>query len=356
MARVRPIALAAKVALLLCSLALPFAAWEAYLRIWDPVTYRAPPEPLPGDAWRELLHVRSPVPGLAYELAPNHHLFATGTAIATNARGMRSYEVLARRAGVYRIAVVGDSYAFGFGTPMAETFPAELEVALNEDDEPGREYEVLNYGVGGYSSQDEALVVEHKVLRDDPDLILLAYSLNDPEDAPVQPVHSYYQDASWWQYSHALRKIALTYLQWQIRHFGAGSYIRYLYREPHKWHSVVDAFDRIGRLAGERHVPVVVVVFPHGDVDSWDQYPYADLHRQVIAEARAHGFRALDLLSAFARKPPLAVRLSRGDDHPNARGHRIAALAIKDFLRAGPVPAREPVGGHQRDGVAPPFL
>ncbi|MDD9967193.1 MAG: SGNH/GDSL hydrolase family protein [Myxococcales bacterium] len=347
---------ALRLALLVVSVLLPFAGFEAGLRIWSPVSFRAPQPRLPGDIWREVLHVRSPIPGLSYELAPRRETFATGVPIATNAQGMRSYELLAKSHHVRRVAVVGDSYTFGFGVPMHQTFVAETERLLNGSDRDARQYEFLNFGVGGYSSRDEALVVEHKVLPLDPDLILIAYSLNDPEVEPLQPVHSYYQDVALWQWSHVLRKLSQARLELDIRRLGGGDYIRYLHRHAHKWRSVEQALGRIAALAGARRVPAALVIFPHSLVMRWDAYPYGPEHAQVARAARAAGLPVLDLLTAFQRAGrPLRLRVGRTDDHPNQRAHALAARHIETWLRnelLGP----EESNGSDPHAIAPPFI
>ena len=341
-----------RVALLLTSVALPATAAELYVRRAMNVTYRAPPAPLPDDAWREVVHRRSELPGLSYELSPGRRVRSHGALVETNAMGLRSYEPLSEAAGVTRIAVVGDSYAFGFGVALSDTFAAILERTLNTPpspptgeqppwehplpDEPtasAGSYEVMNFGVGGYSTLDEAVVVEHRVRPWKPALIVLAYSLNDPENAPVQPVHSYYQAVRWWQHSHVLRLLAFRRLQADIARYGGGDYLRYLHAHPEKWGSVRRGMARIAKAATAMGARVLLAVFPHSTVGAWEDYPYRDAHRQVADEGARHGFSVIDLLPVMERQPPRRVRLSQGDDHPNALGHRLAAQALSTYLR-----------------------
>ena len=75
---------------------------------------------------------------------------------------MRDHEYsLTKPAGVKRIAVIGDSVAFGFtrhpvALPLKEIFPKVLEAELNAAS-PGR-YELLNFAVTGYNSAQEEIV------------------------------------------------------------------------------------------------------------------------------------------------------------------------------------------------------
>jgi lysophospholipase L1-like esterase len=319
----------------LASLALSLVLAEVGLRLFLPVRFREPPARLPRDAWMELLHRRSELPELSYELAPRMHKRSHGTVIRTNSHGMREREIAIEKPdSVTRIAVLGDSYTFGFGVPGLRAYPRVLEGLLNQRASRGRRFEVLNFGVGGYSTHDEAVVLKYRALAWDPDLVVVGYVLNDPEDEPIQPLHSYYQQPRWWQRFHLLRLVAKAEWQWGVRRFGGGDYIQSLYGDPRKWRNVVDAFASIRQLALARGVGVMVVIFPLSTVDDWAQYPYAGVHLKVARAAAADGFEVVDLLPVFACRPPTELRLTDSDAHPNEEGHRLAAEAIAARLLA----------------------
>jgi len=78
--------------------------------------------------------------------------------------------------GTYRIAVLGDSYAAAFELPPEQAFWAVMEAALV--DCPAlerRRPEAINFGVGGYGTASQRLVLEHRVWPYEPDLVLLAF-------------------------------------------------------------------------------------------------------------------------------------------------------------------------------------
>jgi lysophospholipase L1-like esterase len=318
----------------LASLVLPLVLAEVVLRLFFPVGFREPPPRGAGDRWLELLHRRSSLPGLPYELAPDKWKRTHGTVIRTNSHGLREREIpIEKPDSVVRIAVLGDSYTFGFGVRAHRAYPRELEGLLNQRSH-GRRFQVLNFGVGGYSTQDEAIVLRDRALAWSPDLVILGYVLNDPEDEPIQPLHSYYREPRWWQHSHLLRLVAQADWERRVRKYGDGDYIRSLYGDPAKWKNVVEAFASIRQSAAGRGIPVMVVLFPLGTVDDWSQYPYASLHLKVARAAAADGFDVVDLLPVFARRSPSELRLADSDAHPNDEGHRLAAEAIAARLLA----------------------
>ncbi len=313
----------------LASLVLSLVLAEIGLRLFYPVSFREPPPRAVGDRWFELLHRRSPLPGLPYELAPGMWKRSHGTVIRTNSHGMREREIpIEKPDAVARIAVLGDSYTFGFGVGAHRAYPRLLEGLLNQRSPGGRHFQVLNFGVGGYSTQDEAAVLAQRALAWSPDLVIVGYVLNDPEDEPIQPLQSYYQEPRWWQRFHLLRLVAKADWQWRVRRFGGGDYIRSLYGDPRKWKNVVDGFASIQQAARSRGIPVMAVVFPLCTVDDCALYAYGPLHRMVARAAAADGFEVVDLLPVYARRPPRELRLADSDAHPNEEGHRVAAEAI----------------------------
>ena len=265
-------------------------------------------------------------------MVPGRNGSFEGMSVRTNSLGMRGAEPSAADPSLVRVAVVGDSFTFGFGVPEEQTYASVLAGILNRSP-AGRQrrFEVLNLGVVGYNTQDEAVVVERRALALDPRLVIVGYVLNDPEIDPRPSLHKYFDPPVWWRRSHVLRLLHLGWNWLDVWRYGGGDYIRYLHApDREKWRSVVTAFGKIGALTRERGARVVVVIFPILQVDGWTGYPYADLHLQVMEAARKEGFEVVDLLPVFMRYPPSELRLSVEDAHPNAHGHELAAQAIAD--------------------------
>ncbi len=86
--------------------------------------------------------------------------------------------------GVYRIAVLGDSYAQALQVDVSATFWRILEFELQRCGYGGgRQIEVLNFGVSGYSTAQEFITLRERVKHYQPDLVLLAFlSGNDVRD------------------------------------------------------------------------------------------------------------------------------------------------------------------------------
>jgi lysophospholipase L1-like esterase len=310
---------------------------ELLLRACAPVEWRAIPEPLSAADQLRTLYRRSAIPGLTYELVPGLDQPSHGARVVTNSEGLRDRErVRSKPPGTRRIAVLGDSFTFGYGVEGDAVWPAVLERLMS----PG--VEVLNFGVGGYSTQDEAALLEHKALAFDPDLVLVGYTLNDPDVRPdsgsiAQPsLHALFAEPEWWQHSHVLRLVSKLRHERELQNLGDGNQVKYLHACPETWDTVVQGFQRIAACTAERGVPVGVVLFPIIPGGQWSTYRFTAIHAQVVAEAGRCGFPVLDLLPVWAAYPPAELRVSLQDSHPNALGQRITAEAVAAWLAAQP--------------------
>jgi lysophospholipase L1-like esterase len=104
--------------------------------------------------------------------------------------GWRDIErTVAKPAGTYRIALIGDSQTEALQVPLERNWARQCEKLLNKLDQAPRKekYEVLNFGVSGYSTAQELLLLKKEVLKYQPDLIVTLYSRGDSQENVVEP-------------------------------------------------------------------------------------------------------------------------------------------------------------------------
>lgn len=102
--------------------------------------------------------------------------------ITVNSSGFRGPEISAEKAaGVFRIAVLGDSYIEALQVNENASLCFQIQYILNTANRiPNRKYEVINCGVSGYGTAQELQMLRHHVLQLQPDAVLLAvYPEND---------------------------------------------------------------------------------------------------------------------------------------------------------------------------------
>jgi hypothetical protein len=100
-----------------------------------------------------------------------------GATFEVNSAGFRDREhALEKPVGVIRVAVLGDSYIEALQVPSEAMFATVLEQELNSRKVFGeKRVEVLSFGVSGFGTAQELLMLRHHVWQCDPDHVLLAF-------------------------------------------------------------------------------------------------------------------------------------------------------------------------------------
>jgi lysophospholipase L1-like esterase len=122
----------------------------------------------------ELHQVFEMDPALLFKMKPGYD-FGTGFG-PLNRQGFRGPDYSEQKPGdVSRVACLGDSVTFG---TMEGAYPEMLEQILNRNGE-GRKFQVYNFGVPGYSSQQGKQLMRQVIDKYHPDLVLVFYGWND---------------------------------------------------------------------------------------------------------------------------------------------------------------------------------
>ncbi|MBW2172804.1 MAG: hypothetical protein JRF69_12685 [Deltaproteobacteria bacterium] len=115
---------------------------------------------------------------LGWELVPGSFgKGSLGESYRINSASFRGPEqLLGRRSGINRIMVIGDSFTFGMGVNLDDTYPKQLEQILNRK---GIACEVINCGVIYYQMWQYYEVLKRKVIPYQPDLVIVGLFADD---------------------------------------------------------------------------------------------------------------------------------------------------------------------------------
>lgn len=251
-----------------------------------------------------------------------------------NALGMRGPLPARQKApGVFRIAVLGDSVAFGYGLKDEESFPRLLEASLRQQ---GYSVEMINFAVCGYGLEAYTEVYRSKARDFKPDLVLMAYVLNDPastagvfesigakmkQKTRLKHVAKYSQLAAW---------LIDTYSQAVDSHQSTRLFNEAYFKAEHR--AVLQPmFQTLHDEVAADGIPLVSFVFPY--FHSMQKYPLEKVHGVLHELLQQTDIPYHDLLEDYRSHDGIALRLEPGDyTHPNAEGQRIAAEAIERYL------------------------
>lgn len=101
--------------------------------------------------------------------------------VSMNSSGFRGSEFKKEKdEGVFRIAVLGDSFEEALQVELSQTWQKVMARKLSE--ELKKPVEVYNFGVSGYGTDQEWLALKEKVWQFKPDMVILAFTTNDIGD------------------------------------------------------------------------------------------------------------------------------------------------------------------------------
>jgi hypothetical protein len=269
-----------------------------------------------------------------------------------NSAGYRDTEHAKEKpAGVRRAVFVGDSFTYGVGIELDDTYAKRAERGLSAA--RSEKWESIVLAVPGVDTEQEEVILENEGFGYSPDLVVLGYVLNDAED----PGAAEQRRARDWTEAEALkrthpfwRRSALLSLVADRLHATVENRARIenhlaLYRDGAPGFAAVKkSLNTMAARCRERGVPFIVVLFPLFANPLDDGYPFTSVHQKVGAVARSAGASLVDLLPYYRGMDwRLLVVEGALDEHPNELAHRIAAQALLAALESMPLPPRKPV-------------
>ena len=264
---------------------------------------------------------------LGWELVP----FASGGSVRINSDGFRGPEYPREPpSGRKRVAVIGDSEAFGAGLEEDETLSGAVKRDLNTASTNA--WEVLNFGVSGYNAMQESRLLETKALKYHPSVVILYYVFNDP----VLSLRSFLFAKG------PLGRFSLvTLIEWYTFRMRRDRDVDRIYRNDiatdpvgfYRWLHNSEYFDTaatlirtMARASRERGARFILVIAPEiYGFDDFRNYPYLAIHDKIkaLASQDLEVVDPLEDLMALTNNPK-QLWVTTDDPHKN----REATMAI----------------------------
>lgn len=236
----------------------------------------------------------------------------------------------AKRPGVTRIVIQGDSVTWGQGVEnWYDLYPMGLLERLNKD---GERYEMAVFARVGREITHHLAGLQSYPDDLSPDVLVYQWYVNDIEVEKDDRPSS--EGAPWrrwpghyWARTHSYLYFFVDDRLRLLVPGGDRSYPEYIATEyapgTRGWTLFTEQFDRWAALAHARSPRVIVMLYPTLLANGGDPMP--DIRAQVGAVARGHGFEVLDLtphLQGFN------THASIFDSHPNGAAHQAIAAAL----------------------------
>lgn len=350
----------ATVAAILVSLVtvlLVFALIELGLRIFPPASEKRDEEAADKKVdMREhaLIHRRSGIPGLFYELNPNTFTITRGITQEINSLGMRDREYPPTKPpGTFRILILGDSVTYGWGVSLEDIYTEKLEAMLNDVSGGNPLYEVLNLAVSGYNTEQEVALLKARGIALGPDLVVIGLVTNDIQ-LPFWPLSNFLsgRDPEFLKVArkagelgekYTVRKaqdVLPNWLSWsrtacmvwqRIENTRKGDFLLSYYNDRERWESMRSALREAAKLLDARGTGLFVTVFPE-NLHIMTRPSRREIHAKIDSCLMELGIPFVDLFDTFANEPVERIVLDPHDPHPSPYGHELAAKKIFSVL------------------------
>jgi len=260
-----------------------------------------------------------------YQLKPNIDAYFKLATFKTNSQGCRDKEYsMAKPDKTIRGIVLGDSYTMGSGVEIENVYHSVVEQSLNEQSD-GFQYELINFGVGGYNLLNYKGLMEERVAKYDPDFILIGYcAFNDFFLPPEQ----HYQG----NYKVKIKKGRGTpffsfYLGGLIDRAFASTTTKQMFdMKPEEIAFVDQMFQEYSEFSQANDIPIVISVLA--------VLPENGNLATIQELAAKHHLPITDSYGQIDPEELPDYTISKLDHHPNAKAHKVYAdnvLAFEPF-------------------------
>lgn len=240
-----------------------------------------------------------------------------------------------------RIMIVGDSFAEGQGVRENETSAAQLQARLGDG------YEVLNCGRRGYDVSDVEDFLARHIEALAPDVVLYAYTLNDPEQSEAFAAQQTFLD----DWILARRQMVsdgpgglsffeshlLAALEDRLEGASVGRATTAWYRDmvmapnAEGWARSLAHIDGIKALASSIGADFEVVIQPLL-VDLDGEYPFEAVHAKVARDLEERGVSVTDALDNLRGRSAPSLWVHASDRHPNGVAQGLIAESMARAL------------------------
>jgi len=216
--------------------------------------------------------------------------------------------------GTSRIILLGDSFTFGYGLELEDTFFINLEKELNR--KVSNKVEVWNLAATSWGTLIHYLVTKHKVVNYDPDLVILMFDTSDYVDNQVYLKYGVFENGS------------LVGIKPEGDLFAERETLLYNTTPRLKFVDLIDDsfiyIFKMSEILEKENIPFLVVFYP---------YPHTNIKHNNLLTEKLNEVN----ISTFDLTPVFKERNDSGDyfeynRHWSKQGSKVATRELKDYI------------------------
>ncbi len=269
--------------------------------------------------------------------------------VAINAFGFREDHFFDEKdSKEIRIAILGDSYSWGYGVENEQDRYGDLlEKTLNDKCQGGeKRFKVYTLALPGMSSKEELEIVKDYFAKYKIDVAILGYYLDDGGSAMtarhIQPcynrifsyryvpiVRDFIENSFALEYFYVRFYSRFIFPQFAQECWTFGQLIRY--QEPELWVRHLKQLQEIIDYTKENKVKLAVLMIPYLNFIGPD-YPASQIHWRLNQFFEANKISHIDLLPSFSQYKPEELIASRYDFHASELAHSLIAKQLHEEI------------------------
>lgn len=250
---------------------------------------------------------------------PKRKLRLMGADVYTDSWGLRSSGNSGPRLDGKTVAVLGDSFTFGWGVDYDSTFVGVLNQKMI-----GMTF--VNFGHCNYNTEQSVKHYRFLTGKLRPKKVFLFYFLNDAEPTPEKNEPSVFQRS---------RFLALLWSRIRIlsNSISYSEYYENLYKDDQPgWLNSRKFLIELKKETDEAGQELIVFLLP--ELRELTPYRFSNQHHLIIDFLEKNGIEVHDLAPAFAgMENPSDLWVARDDPHPNKKAHAIIAEKVQELVR-----------------------
>ena len=266
-----------------------------------------------------------------------------------NSFGFRDVEhTLRKDKGVFRILGLGDSFTYGIGAEIEQTYLFVLETMLNDISPERDKVEIVKAGIPRYYPHAQRILLEHYGRHYSPDLIIIGFVPNDVidthygMDAVVLDKSGYLKTRVandmgelgdfLYKNSHFLRLVLRRITAYRMSQIYNPKWEEVFVENGHHeddWDAIENEYSKMVEIANSIGANVLIVHIPgKGPWNADHFYP----SERLSAWAKSNNVGFVDMLPAMIVESAKEDLYYHIDGHANPVGYEVIAHQIYDYL------------------------